>query len=152
MKEYWKQKCVKTDDDEEALPDSIAENSNKLSTEKLKLEEEQKIHIGIENNELLISEEVKEAKTRQTRWEKQVVDGVVQGWTLCDDDDDDSIAEKSTKLLAAKLEQKQEQQIPIGNEIDKITTSVKETLQFSEIQDIADSEKISETDEVCFQI
>nr|XP_034173214.1 uncharacterized protein PFB0145c [Osmia lignaria] len=147
LKEYWKQKCAKTGDDEEALPDSIAENSDKLSTEKLEVEEEeQKIHVGIENNELLTSEEVKEAKTRKTRWEKQVVDGVVQGWTLCDDDDD-SIAEKSTKLLAAKLEQKQEQQIPIGNEIDKITTSVKETLQFSEIQDTTDSGKTSETDE-----
>lgn len=59
----------------------------------------------------------------------------------------DTVAENAAELSEAVLEEKQEREIPVEVEIVELTTSVKETLQFPEIEEIPDSGK-SEVGEV----
>ncbi|KOX70681.1 hypothetical protein WN51_05258 [Melipona quadrifasciata] len=55
----------------------------------------------------------------------------------------DTVAENTvTELSEAVLQKKQEREIPVEVEIVELTTSVKETLQFPEIEEILDSETI----------
>lgn len=78
------------------------------------------------------------------------MDGIVQWWTVLDGVKEvlaDTIAE-NTKLSTAKLEEKEEREIPVEIEIVELSTSVKETPQFPEIEDIPDSGKASEIGEV----
>lgn len=60
----------------------------------------------------------------------------------------DTVAENAAELSEAVLEEKQEREIPVEVEIVELTTSVKETLQFPEIEEIPDSGKTSEVGEV----
>ncbi|XP_006614908.1 schwannomin-interacting protein 1 homolog isoform X1 [Apis dorsata] len=59
----------------------------------------------------------------------------------------DTVAENAAELSEAVLEEKQEREIPVEVEIVELTTSVKETLQFPEIEEIPDSGKTSEVGE-----
>ncbi|XP_017787671.1 PREDICTED: schwannomin-interacting protein 1 homolog isoform X2 [Habropoda laboriosa] len=59
----------------------------------------------------------------------------------------DTVAENTTELSEAILKEKQEREIPVEVEIVELTTSVKETLQFPEIEEIPDSGKTSEIGE-----
>ncbi|CAK9830740.1 Schwannomin-interacting protein 1 [Anthophora retusa] len=59
----------------------------------------------------------------------------------------DTVAENTTELSEAVLKEKQEREIPVEVEIVELTTSVKETLQFPEIEEIPDSGKTSEIGE-----
>ncbi|XP_017757648.1 PREDICTED: uncharacterized protein LOC108548985 isoform X2 [Eufriesea mexicana] len=59
----------------------------------------------------------------------------------------DTVAENTTELSEAVLEEKQEREIPVEVEIVELTTSVKEILQFPEIEEISDSGKTSEVGE-----
>ena len=63
----------------------------------------------------------------------------------------DTVAENTATVLSeAVLQKKQEREIPVEVEIVELTTSVKETLQFPEIEEIPDSGKTSEIGEVSF--
>lgn len=64
----------------------------------------------------------------------------------------DTIAEDTTELPKAILEKEQEREIPVEVEIVELTTSVKETPQFPEIEEIPDSGKTSEIGEVSFHV
>nr|XP_012147979.1 PREDICTED: general transcriptional corepressor trfA isoform X1 [Megachile rotundata] len=188
-------------DDEEALPDPTAENSTQVSTAKLQEEQERKLPVETEVDELASvketpqyfdildsgksskvetppscdSESLKEesiadeAKTEEKvseksdvtnegveaepylkAWKKILVDGVVKGWELSLGDEEtllDPVTENSTELSTTKLEEKQEREVPVEIEIVELTTSVKETLQFPEIEEIPDSGKTSEVGE-----
>ncbi|KAK9306448.1 hypothetical protein QLX08_002946 [Tetragonisca angustula] len=60
----------------------------------------------------------------------------------------DTVAENTATVLSeAVLQKKQEREIPVEVEIVELTTSVKETLQFPEIEEIPDSGKTSEIGE-----
>ncbi|XP_006571595.2 schwannomin-interacting protein 1 homolog isoform X2 [Apis mellifera] len=59
----------------------------------------------------------------------------------------DTVAENAAELSEAVLEGKQEREIPVEVEIVELTTSVKESLQFPEIEEIPDSGKTSEVGE-----
>lgn len=63
-----------------------------------------------------------------------------------------TVAEDITELSEAVLEKNQEREIPVEVEIVELTTSVKEILQFPEIEEISDSGKTSEVGEVGFQL
>lgn len=63
-----------------------------------------------------------------------------------------TVAEDVTELSEAVLEKNQEREIPVEVEIVELTTSVKEILQFPEIEEIPDSGKTSEVGEVGFQL
>ncbi|XP_033310224.1 uncharacterized protein LOC117210900 isoform X5 [Bombus bifarius] len=58
-----------------------------------------------------------------------------------------TVAEDITELSEAVLEKNQEREIPVEVEIVELTTSVKEILQFPEIEEIPDSGKTSEVGE-----
>ncbi|XP_012241572.1 uncharacterized protein LOC100745782 isoform X4 [Bombus impatiens] len=58
-----------------------------------------------------------------------------------------TVAEDVTELSEAVLEKNQEREIPVEVEIVELTTSVKEILQFPEIEEIPDSGKTSEVGE-----
>lgn len=60
----------------------------------------------------------------------------------------DTVAEAAPELSEAVLEKKQEREVPVEVEIVELSTSVKETLQFPEIEEIPDSGKTSEVGEV----
>ena len=65
----------------------------------------------------------------------------------------DTVAENAVaELSEAVLRKKQEREIPVEVEIVELTTSVKETLQFPEIEEIPDSGKTSEIGEVSFHV
>ncbi|XP_076669496.1 schwannomin interacting protein 1 isoform X2 [Andrena cerasifolii] len=59
----------------------------------------------------------------------------------------DTVAEAAPELSEAVLEKKQEREVPVEVEIVELSTSVKETLQFPEIEEIPDSGKTSEVGE-----
>ncbi|XP_043586980.1 schwannomin-interacting protein 1 homolog isoform X3 [Bombus pyrosoma] len=59
-----------------------------------------------------------------------------------------TVAEDITELSEAVLEKNQEREIPVEVEIVELTTSVKEILQFPEIEEISDSGKTSETEDI----
>ncbi|XP_050481744.1 uncharacterized protein LOC126869366 isoform X2 [Bombus huntii] len=59
-----------------------------------------------------------------------------------------TVAEDITELSEAVLEKNQEREIPVEVEIVELTTSVKEILQFPEIEEIPDSGKTSETEDI----
>ncbi|XP_012147981.2 schwannomin interacting protein 1 isoform X4 [Megachile rotundata] len=91
-----------------------------------------------------------EAEPYLKAWKKILVDGVVKGWELSLGDEEtllDPVTENSTELSTTKLEEKQEREVPVEIEIVELTTSVKETLQFPEIEEIPDSGKTSEVGE-----
>ncbi|XP_076751277.1 schwannomin interacting protein 1 isoform X2 [Xylocopa sonorina] len=60
----------------------------------------------------------------------------------------DTVAENDTaELTEAVLEEKKEREVPVEVEIVELTTSVKESLQFPEIEELPDSGKTSEVGE-----
>ncbi|XP_076245240.1 schwannomin interacting protein 1 isoform X5 [Calliopsis andreniformis] len=84
--------------------------------------------------------------------ESEIVNGVVEAethLTVLEPEEAlaDTVAETATELSEAILEKKQEREVPVEVEIVELTTSVKETLQFPEIEEIPDSGKTSEVGE-----
>ncbi|XP_033341376.1 schwannomin interacting protein 1 isoform X2 [Megalopta genalis] len=84
--------------------------------------------------------------------ESEIVSGIVEAethLTVLEPEEAlaDTVAETTPDLSEAVLEKKQEREIPVEVEIVELTTSVKETLQFPEIEEIPDSGKTSEVGE-----
>ncbi|KAG7201316.1 hypothetical protein KM043_004088 [Ampulex compressa] len=59
----------------------------------------------------------------------------------------DTVAEDSPELSKATLQEKREREVPVEVEVVELTTSVNESLQFPEIEEIPDSGKTSEAGE-----
>ncbi|KZC04288.1 Schwannomin-interacting protein 1 [Dufourea novaeangliae] len=85
--------------------------------------------------------------------ESEIVNGVVEAethLTVLEPEEglaDTVVAASTPELTEAVLEVKQEREIPVEVEIVELTTSVKETPQFPEIEEIPDSGKTSEVGE-----
>lgn len=60
----------------------------------------------------------------------------------------DQVDQHAPELSQATLEDKREREVPVQVELVELTTSVNESLQFPEIEEILDSGKTSETGEV----
>ena len=60
----------------------------------------------------------------------------------------DTAGEKKSELFEATVEKRESRELAVQVEIVELTTSVKETLQFPEIEEISDSNKSSEIGEV----
>lgn len=60
----------------------------------------------------------------------------------------DQVSERTPELSRAILENKREREVPVEVELVELTTSVNESLQFPEIEEILDSGKTSEISEV----
>ena len=60
----------------------------------------------------------------------------------------DTVVEKKSELFEATVETREPRELAVEVEIVELATSVKETLQFPEIEEIPDSNKSSEIGEV----
>lgn len=85
--------------------------------------------------------------------ESEIVNGVVEAethLTVLEPEEAlaDTVAQTTPDLSEAVLKEKQEREVPVEVEIVELTTSVKETPQFPEIEEIPDSGKTSEVGEV----
>lgn len=60
----------------------------------------------------------------------------------------DQVSERTPELSRAILENNREREVPVQVELVELTTSVNESLQFPEIEEILDSGKTSEISEV----
>lgn len=85
---------------------------------------------------------------------EEVVNGIVEAethLTLLDEREEglaDQVNERTPELSRAILENKREREIPVEVELVELTTSVNESLQFPQIEEILDSGKTSEIGEV----
>lgn len=83
-----------------------------------------------------------------------VVNGIVEAethLTLLDEPEEslaDQVNERAPDLSQATLQAKREKEVPVEVELVDLTTSVNESLQFPEIEEILDSGKTSEIGEV----
>lgn len=95
-----------------------------------------------------------EKKAQSPEPEEVVVNGVVEAethLTLLDEREEglaDQVSEQTPELSRAVLENKREREVPVEVELVELTTSVNESLQFPEIEEILDSGKTSEISEV----
>lgn len=95
-----------------------------------------------------------EKKAQSPEPEEVVVNGVVEAethLTLLDEREKglaDQVSEQTPELSRAILENKREREVPVEVELVELTTSVNESLQFPEIEEILDSGKTSEISEV----
>ncbi|XP_011253243.1 schwannomin-interacting protein 1 homolog isoform X1 [Camponotus floridanus] len=101
-----------------------------------------------------------EKKAQSPEPEEVVVNGVVEAethLTLLDEREEglaDQVSEQTPELSRAVLENKREREVPVEVELVELTTSVNESLQFPEIEEILDSGKtseISETEDVAVE-
>lgn len=95
-----------------------------------------------------------EKKALSPEPEEVVVNGIVEAethLTLLDEREEglaDQVNERTPELSRAILENKREREVPVEVELVELTTSVNESLQFPEIEEILDSGKTSEIGEV----
>ncbi|XP_050453811.1 schwannomin-interacting protein 1 homolog isoform X2 [Cataglyphis hispanica] len=101
-----------------------------------------------------------EKKAQSPEPEEVVVNGIVEAethLTLLDEREEglaDQVSERTPELSRAILENKREREVPVEVELVELTTSVNESLQFPEIEEILDSGKtseISETEDVAVE-
>lgn len=97
-----------------------------------------------------------EEKALSPEPEEVVGNGVVETkahLTLVDEPEeslaDEVVVERATALSQTILQDKREKEVPVEVELVELTTSVNESLQFPEIEEILDSGKTSEFGEVC---
>ncbi|XP_026674932.1 schwannomin-interacting protein 1 homolog isoform X2 [Ceratina calcarata] len=96
---------------------------------------------------------VEDSRTEEISPKSDIVNGVIEAethLTVLEPEEAlaDTVAENNVvNLSEAVLEEKQQRETPVEIEIVELTTSVKETLQFPEIEDIPDSGKTSEIGE-----
>jgi len=82
------------------------------------------------------------------------VNGIVEAethLTLLDEPEEglaDQVNERAPDLSEVTLQEKHEKEIPVEVELVELTTSINESLQFPEIEEILDSGKTSEIGEV----
>ncbi|KAL6438982.1 hypothetical protein ACFW04_003777 [Cataglyphis niger] len=94
-----------------------------------------------------------EKKVQSPEPEEVVVNGIVEAethLTLLDEREEglaDQVSERTPELSRAILENKREREVPVEVELVELTTSVNESLQFPEIEEILDSGKTSEISE-----
>ncbi|XP_072750286.1 uncharacterized protein Schip1 isoform X2 [Anoplolepis gracilipes] len=94
-----------------------------------------------------------EKKAQSPEPEEVVVNGIVEAethLTLLDEREEglaDQVSERTPELSRAILEDKCEREVPVEVELVELTTSVNESLQFPEIEEILDSGKTSEIGE-----
>ncbi|CAL1673315.1 unnamed protein product [Lasius platythorax] len=94
-----------------------------------------------------------EKKALSPEPEEVVVNGIVEAethLTLLDEREEglaDQVNERTPELSRAILENKREREVPVEVELVELTTSVNESLQFPEIEEILDSGKTSEIGE-----
>lgn len=88
-----------------------------------------------------------EEKTLSSEPEEFVVNGIVEAEThltlLAD-----QVNQRASELSQVIFEDKREREVPVEVELVELTTSVNESLQFPEIEEILDSGKTSEIGEV----
>ncbi|XP_026824389.1 uncharacterized protein LOC105277234 [Ooceraea biroi] len=101
-----------------------------------------------------------EEKALSPEPEEVVVNGIVEAethLTLLDEPEEglaDQVNESAPDLSQATLQEKHEREVPVEVELVELTTSVNESLQFPEIEEILDSGKtseIGETDDVAVE-
>ncbi|XP_031847669.1 schwannomin interacting protein 1 isoform X2 [Nomia melanderi] len=97
---------------------------------------------------------VEDSRTEEKTFspESEIVNGVVEAethLTVLEPEEAlaDTVAQTTPDLSEAVLKEKQEREVPVEVEIVELTTSVKETPQFPEIEEIPDSGKTSEVGE-----
>ncbi|CAD1474721.1 unnamed protein product, partial [Heterotrigona itama] len=95
-------------------------------------------------SDIVARRSVVEAETHLTVLEPE--EALAEDTTVAEDAAADAAA-TATELSQAVLQKKQDREIPVEVEIVELTTSVKETLQFPEIEQIPDSGKTSEIGE-----
>jgi hypothetical protein len=95
-----------------------------------------------------------EEKALSPEPEEVVVNGIVEAethLTLLDEPEEglaDQVNERAPDLSEVTLQEKHEREIPVEVELVELTTSINESLQFPEIEEILDSGKTSEIGEV----
>lgn len=95
-----------------------------------------------------------EKKALSPEPEEVVVNGIVEAethLTLLDEREEglaDQVNERTPELSRVILENKREREVSVEVELVELTTSVNESLQFPEIEEILDSGKTSEIGEV----
>lgn len=95
-----------------------------------------------------------EEKTFSPEPEEVVVNGIVEAethLTLLDEREEslaEQVDERAPELSQVTFEDKREREIPVEVELVELITSVNESLQFPEIEEILDSGKTSEIGEV----
>lgn len=88
--------------------------------------------------------------------EEVVVNGIVEAethLTLLDEREEslaNQVDERAPELSQVTFEGKRQREVPVEVELVELTTSVNESLQFPEIEQILDSGKTSEIGEVSF--
>lgn len=101
-----------------------------------------------------------EKKAQSPEPEEVVVNGIVEAethLTLLDEREEglaDQVSERTPQLSRAILENNRDREVPVQVELVELTTSVNESLQFPEIEEILDSGKtseISETEDVAVE-
>ncbi|XP_070163947.1 schwannomin-interacting protein 1 homolog isoform X2 [Polyergus mexicanus] len=101
-----------------------------------------------------------EKKAQSPEPEEVVANGIVEAETHLTHLDEreeglaDQVSERTPQLSRAILENKREREVPVQVELVELTTSVNESLQFAEIEEILDSGKtseISETEDVAVE-
>lgn len=100
------------------------------------------------------SVEVSRSEEKTPSSEEFIVNGVVEAethLTLLDEREEglaDQVDQRASELSQVTFEEKREREVSVEVELVDLTTSVNESLQFPEIEEILDSGKTSEIGEV----
>lgn len=104
------------------------------------------------------SVEVSRSEEKTHSSEEFIVNGIVEAethLTLLDEREEglaDQVNQRASELSQVTFEDKREREVSVEVELVELTTSVNESLQFPEIEEILDSGKTSEIGEVSLKV